>query len=344
MTLPSRSPALIVGAGPIGLACAISARRRNIAALVIDTGAIAQSIVRYPIGMRFFTTAERLEIGGHPFACVETKPTREEALAYYRRVAQAEQLALYPGVRLRAAARDANGTIACILQTSIGEQIHHTDRLVIATGYFEHPNLLDIPGEALPHVSHWFDEPHRNAGLDVVIIGGKNSAIETALQCWRAGARVTLLHRGEALKPSVKYWLRPDFENRVAAGEITAHFGTVVEAITPSTVRARHADGRVVEIAADRVFALTGYHPDFALMEQIGITLDPESGRPALDPATLETNVSGVYLAGSAAAGRHTGEVFIENGRFDGEKIFGDTSSREAATERYAASPRPVGE
>ena len=344
MTLPSRSPALIVGAGPIGLACAISARRRDIPALVIDAGAIAQSIVRYPIGMRFFTTAERLEIGGHPFACVETKPTREEALAYYRRVSQAEQLTVHPGVRLLAARRTEDGTVACTLGSRLGEHLHHTDRLVIATGYFEHPNQLNVPGEDLSHVSHWFDEPHRNAGLDVVIIGGKNSAIETALQCWRAGARVTLIHRGEALKPSVKYWLRPDFENRVAAGEIMAHFGAVVEAITPSAVRVRHADGRTADIAADRVFALTGYHPDFALMEQIGIALDAGSGRPALDPATLETNIPGVYLAGSAAAGRHTGEVFIENGRFDGEKIFGDAASREAAMVRYAASPRPVGE
>jgi thioredoxin reductase (NADPH) len=344
MPLPSHSPALIVGAGPIGLACAISARRRGIEATVIDTGAIAESIVRYPIGMRFFTTAERLEIGGHPFACVDTKPTREEALAYYRRVAQAEQLAVHPRVRLLSAHRESDGTIRCTLRTPRRTQEHRTDRLVIATGYFEHPNLLGVPGEALPHVSHWFDEPHRNAGLDVVIIGGKNSAIETALQCWRAGARVTLLHRGEALKPSVKYWLRPDFENRVAAGEIRAHFGTVVEAITAEGVHVRHADGRTVELAADRVFALTGYHPDFEMMDQIGISLDPVSGRPALDPATMETNVAGVYLAGSAAAGRHTGEVFIENGRFDGEKIFGDAIARAAASARYAASPRPVGE
>jgi thioredoxin reductase (NADPH) len=344
MTLPSHSPALIVGAGPIGLACAISARRRGITATVIDTGAIAESIVRYPIGMRFFTTAERLEIGGHPFACVETKPTREEALAYYRRVAQAEQLAVHPGVRLLAARRVDDGTIHCTLRTQRGEQEHRTDRLVIATGYFEHPNLLGVPGEELPHVSHWFDEPHRNAGLDLVVIGGKNSAIETALQCWRAGARVTLVHRGEALKPSVKYWLRPDFENRVAAGEIRAHFGTVVDAITPGAVTVRHADGATRAVPADRVFALTGYHPDFALLEAIGIALDPQSGRPALDPTTMETNVPGIHLAGSAAAGRHTGEVFIENGRFDGEKIFGDAASREAAAVRHAASPRPVGE
>lgn len=344
MTLPTHSPALIVGAGPIGLACAISARRRGISAVVIDTGAIAQSIVRYPIGMRFFTTAERLEIGGHPFACVETKPTREEALAYYRRVAHAEQLAIHPGIRLVAAQRTPDGTIACTVRTRQGDTAHQTDRLVIATGYFEHPNLLDVPGESLPHVSHWFDEPHRNAALDVVVIGGKNSAIETALQCWRAGARVTLVHRGEALKPSVKYWLRPDFENRVKAGEITAHFASTVEAITPEAVRVRHADGRTAELRADRVFALTGYHPDFDLMSAMGITLHPETGRPALDPTTMETNVPGVHLAGSAAAGRQTGEVFIENGRFDGEKIFGDASARDAAEARYASSPRPVGE
>lgn len=344
MTVPSHFPALIVGAGPIGLACAIAARRRGIDAVVIDAGAITHSITRYPVGMHFFTTAERLEIGGHPLTCLGDKPSREEALAYYRGVARVEALDVRPFIRLMGATRGADGRIACDLLTQGGEIAVTTDRLVLATGYFEHPNLLDVPGESLPHVSHWFEEPHLAARRDVLIIGGKNSALEAALDCWRAGARVTLVHRGTTLAPSVKYWLRPDFENRVAAGEITAHFGATVRAITPTTVDVVLATGVVTTIPADRVFALIGYHPDFALMESIGIVLDQITGRPALDPLTLESNVPGVYLAGSTAAGRNTGEVFIENGRFDGEKIFGDSEDRSLAEARYAASPRPVGE
>lgn len=344
MNFPSHLAALIVGAGPIGLACGVAARRRGIDAVVIDAGAITHSITRYPVGMHFFTTAERLEIGGHPLSCLGSKPSREEALAYYRGVARVEALDVRPFIRLRGAARGDDGRIECELLTQGGGITVSTDRLVLATGYFEHPNLLEVPGESLPHVSHWFEEPHLTSRRDVVIVGGKNSALEAALECWRAGARVTLIHRGTTLKPSVKYWLRPDFENRVAAGEITAHFGATVRAITPVAVDIVLATGDETTIAADRVFALTGYHPDFALMESIGILLDPVTGRPALDPITLETNVPGVYLAGSAAAGRQTGEVFIENGRFDGDKIFGDVEARALAEARYAASPRPVGE
>lgn len=344
MTFPAHLPALIVGAGPIGLACAIAARRRGINSVVIDAGAITHSISRYPVGMHFFTTAERLEIGGHPLTCIGSKPSREEALAYYRGVARVEELDVRPFIRLLRATRHADGLIACGLQTQGGQLTVTTNRLVLATGYFEHPNLLDVPGESLPHVSHWFEEPHLTARRKVVIIGGKNSALEAALDCWRAGAEVTLVHRGTTLKPSVKYWLRPDFENRVAAGEITAHFGAKVSSITPTSVSVVLASGVETTIAADRVFALTGYHPDFALMESIGIILDPVTGRPTIDPATMETNIPGVHLAGSAAAGRQTGEVFIENGRFDGDKIFGDNEARSLAEARYAASPRPVGE
>lgn len=341
--LPAHVPALIVGAGPIGLACAIAARRRGITALVIDAGAIADAIVRYPIGMTFFTTPERLEIGDHPLICSGAKPTREEALKYYRGVARVEQLMVRPFTRLVHAERRGEG-LDCTLATPAGEQVVHCDRLVLATGYFDHANMLDVPGEALPHVSHWFDEPHRTAALDVVIIGGKNSAVETALQCHRAGARVTLVYRRAAFKPSLKYWLRPDLENRIAAGEITAHLGTEVVGITPTAVQVRHADGRESLLPADRVYALTGYQPDFALLRRIGIAFDEAGDRPVLDPATLETNVPGVYLAGSVGAGRFISEVFIENGRLDGEKIFGDGASRRAAEARYLDHPRPVGE
>lgn len=336
-------PALVVGAGPIGLACAISARRRGIDALVIDAGAIADSIVRYPIGMVFFTTPERLEIGGHPLTCSGQKATREEALTYYRGVARAEGLRVRPYVRLVAAER-RDGVLHCQLHSRRGTEVVTADRLVIATGYFDHPNLLGVPGEDLPHVFHHFDEPHRTSGLDVVVIGGKNSAVETALLCYRAGARVTLVYRRAELKPSVKFWLRPDFENRVAAGDIAAQLGSEVLEITLDAVTIRDRGGDVRRIPADRVYALTGYHPDAGLLRSIGVELTGEDERPTLDADTLETNVPGVFLAGSVTAGRNISEVFIENGRFDGEKIFGDVASRKGAEACYASTIRPVGE
>lgn len=333
---------LIVGAGPIGLACAISARRRGFDPLVIDAGAIADSIVRYPVGMTFFTTPERLEIGGHPITCAGPKPTREEALMYYRCVARAEGLRVRTYTRLVDATSGKDG-IDCRIRTRIEEGTLHCDRLVLATGYFDHANRLGIPGESLPHVSHYGVEPHVLAGLAVVIVGGKNSAVELALTAFRAGARVTLVHRGPELGRSVKYWLRPDLENRLKAKEIAAHFGAQIEAITEQDVRVRAGDGTTVSIPADRVFLLTGYHPDFDLFRRIGLELD-QDGRPAHDPATLETTVRGVYVAGSVSAGRKISEIFIENGRYDGEKIFGDPSSRASAEAAYAVTNRPVGE
>lgn len=336
-------PILIAGAGPIGLACAISARRRGADPLVVDAGALANSIVRYPVGMTFFTTPERLEIGDHPLVSAGQKATREEALKYYRGVARAEGIRVRSFTRLLGATRETDG-VACRLGTSTGEERLTCDRLVLATGYFDHANPLGVPGEDLPHVSHWFEEPHLSAGQDVVIIGGKNSAVEAALLCYRAGARVTLVYRGPDLKPSVKYWLAPDFRNRVKAGEIAARFQARVCSITPEAVMIRIGNGPEERLPADRVYPLTGYHPDFALFESVGIRFDPESGRPAIDPASLETNVKGVYLAGSVTAGRHISEVFIENGRFDGEKIFGDRTSRTEAENRYSSTLRPLGE
>lgn len=333
---------LIVGAGPIGLACAISARRQGLDPLVIEAGAIAHSIVRYPVGMVFFTTPERLEIGGHPLVCAGPKPTREEALKYYRGVARTEGLRVRPYVRLLGA-EPGRGGFDCRLGTARGEERLEGGRLVLATGYFDHPNPLEIPGETLPHVSHYAEEPHLSSGLDIVIVGGKNSAVEHALNCYRAGARVTLVYRRAALKPSVKYWLKPDLENRIKGGEIAARFGATLSAIDAEavTILADHGPER---IPADRVYLLTGYHPDFELFRSLGIRLDPESCRPTLDPETLESNVPGIHLAGSITAGRQISEVFIENGRYDGEKIFGDPASRRRAAQRLETQLRPLGE
>jgi len=334
---------LIVGAGPIGLACAISAARRGLDPLVIDAGAVANAILRYPIGMTFFTTPERLEIGNHPLVCGGVKATREEALKYYRGVARAEGLRVRTFTRLVGARRDGE-VVRCAVETRYGAGEIRCRRLVLATGYFDHPNLLGVEGEDLPHVSHYFDEAHKGFGLDVVVIGGKNSAIEAALQLFRAGARVTLVHREERLSKSVKYWLRPDFENRVAAGEITARMPAEVVRIERERVVVRTPDGAEDAVPADLVYALTGYHPDFTLFRSIGIVFDEATGRPQLDPETLETNVPGVHLAGSPTAGPHISQVFIENGRWDGEKIFGDASARVEADARYDGIRRPKGE
>ena len=319
---PSLEDALIVGAGPIGLACAIAARRHGLDPLVIDAGAVVNSVAHYPVGMHFFTTPDLMEIGDHPLACAGQKPTREEVLKYYRGVVRAEKLRVRPYTRLVAATREGPA-LRCALEGRRGGAEVRCRRLILATGYYDHPNLLGVPGEDLPHVSHRFDEAHLSFGLDVVVIGGKNSAIEAALELYRAGARVTLVYRGEALKPSVKYWLKPDIENRLKAGEIAARFGVEVAQIDAAAVTARHPDGREERLAADRVYALIGFHPDFVLFRKIGIELDPGTERPHCDPETLETNVPGVFMAGSINAGRATSEIFIENGRFDGEKIFG---------------------
>jgi len=334
---------LIVGAGPIGLACAISARRRGVDPLVIDAGAIANSILHYPVGMVFFTTPERLEIGGHPLVCSGPKATREEALKYYRGVSRAEGLRIRTFVRLMSAERGNDGLV-CRLATRLGEERLSCARLVLATGYFDQPNLLDVPGETLPHVSHYAEEAHLSTGLDVVIVGAKNSAVEQALNCYRSGARVTLISRRATLKPSVKYWLKPDLENRIKAGEIAARWGATVARIDARHVVISNNAGQEELVPADRVYLLTGYQPDFDLFRRLGIGLNPESCRPSIDPETLETNVPGVYLAGSVTAGKQISEVFIENGRYDGEKIFGDQDSRARAETLARTLPRVLGE
>jgi thioredoxin reductase (NADPH) len=328
--------AIIVGAGPIGLACAISAKRRGIDPLVIDAGALANSIVRYPIGMAFFTTPERLEIGNHPLVCAGSKATREEALKYYRGVARTEGIRVQPYTRL-VTARE--------VETRFGREPISWDKLVLATGYFDHPNRLGVPGENLPHVHHYFDEAHLSYGLDAVVVGGKNSAVEAALQLFRAGARTTtIVYRGKTWPKSVKYWLRPDLENRIKAGEIHARLGSTVAEITERDVLVRGALGNEERIPADRVYPLIGFQPDFELLARIGIAVDRETGRPEINPDTLETSVPGVYVAGSVTAGTKISEIFIENGRFDGEKIFGSAPERQRAQNLYQGIRRETGE
>jgi thioredoxin reductase (NADPH) len=309
-----------VGAGPTGLACAMEAKRAGMRALVIDKGCLCNSIYNYPVNMVFFTTPELLEIGGLPMVSNGDKPTRLEALKYYRKGAEHYELELrlYERV-LRVDGQD--GAFTVVTQTSSGrEERYHGKRIVVATGYYDLPNEMGVPGEHLPHVNHYYTEPHPFWNQDVVVIGGKNSAVESALDLYRNGARVTLLVRGKELGTSLKYWVKPDIENRIKAGQIQALFGTRVKEIVREGIVVEN-DAGVQELKARQVFALTGYHPDYEFIEALGVRLDKESRRPAIDPNTLESNVPGIYLAGVVIAGKNTGEIFIENGRFHGKQI-----------------------
>ncbi|HEY2456638.1 MAG TPA: YpdA family putative bacillithiol disulfide reductase [Candidatus Acidoferrum sp.] len=311
---------ICIGAGPTGLACAMEARRAGMRPLVIDKGCLCNSIYNYPVNMVFFTTPELLEIGNLPMVCGGEKPTRLEALKYYRKGAEhyGLELRLYERV-LCVDGHDGDFTV--VTETEKGsEERYGGKKIVVATGYYDLPNEMGVPGEHLPHVNHYYTEPHPFWNQDVVVIGGKNSAVESALDLYRNGARVTLLVRGENLGTSLKYWVKPDIENRIKAGQIHAIFQAKVKEFIRAGIILEDPAG-VRELEAKQVFALTGYHPDYEFIEALGVDLDAESRRPALDPNTLESNVPGIYLAGVVIAGRHTGEIFIENGRFHGKQI-----------------------
>ena len=311
---------ICIGAGPTGLATAIEAKRAGMRPLVIDKACLCNSIFHYPLNMVFFTTPELLEIGDLPLVCAAEKPTRVEALKYYRKASEhdALELRLYELV-VRVDGQDENFTV--VTKTEKGtEQRYRSRKIAVATGYYDLPNQLGVPGEDLSHVSHYYSEPHEYWNQDVVVIGGKNSSAEAALDLYRNGARVTLVHRNKELGATIKYWVRPDIENRIKAGQVKALFETRVKRITNEEVLVENGAGEK-RLPARRVFALTGYHPDFTFIESLGVRLDPESRKPALDPNTLESNVAGIHLAGVVIGGRHTGEIFIENGRFHGKQI-----------------------
>jgi thioredoxin reductase (NADPH) len=310
---------LCIGAGPTGLACAIEAKRAGLNVLVVDKGCLCNSLYHYPTNMNFFTTPERMEIGDIPMTISGGKPTRVEALKYYRRAVEhyGVGLRLYERVE-RIAGKE--GSFGIQTRSSSGSAEYHARKIVIATGYYDLPNPLGIPGETLTHVSHYFTDPHPYWNQDVVVIGGKNSAAEAALELFRGGARVTLIHRGEEMGKSLKYWVKPDIENRIRAGEIRAMFQTHVTRIEPQRVIVEKS-GHEAVVPATQVFAMTGYHPDFTFLEQQGIELDPETRRPKVNPESLETNRAGIYVAGVVVGGKNTSDIFIENGRFHGRQI-----------------------
>jgi thioredoxin reductase (NADPH) len=311
---------ICIGAGPTGLATGIEATRAGMRPLVIDKACLCHSIFHYPVNMVFFTTPELLEIGDLPLICAAEKPARIEALKYYRKAAEHYELELRLFERVvRIDGHDGNFTVVTTTEKGT-EQRYQGKKIAVATGYYDLPNELGVSGEDLPHVSHYYTEPHEFWNRDVVVIGGKNSAAEAALDLFRNGARVTLVHRNKDVGATIKYWVRPDIENRIKAGQVKALFETHVKQITRDEVVVENGAGKKI-LPARQVFALTGYHPDYKFIESLGVRLDPESRKPALNPTTLESNVAGIHLAGVVTGGKHTGEIFIENGRLHGKQI-----------------------
>jgi thioredoxin reductase (NADPH) len=311
---------ICIGAGPTGLACAIEAKRAGLRPLVIDKGVLCNSLFHYPVNMVFFTTPELLEIGDLPFVSAAEKPGRPEALKYYRKCVEHYELELRLGEFVTRVEGDDGDFRVHTKQASGAIDEYRSRKLIVATGYYDLPNRLGVPGEDLPHVSHYYTEPHPYWRRDLVVVGGKNSAAEAALDLYRSGARVTLVHRRAELGSTIKYWVRPDIENRIKAHQIEALFETRVVRIDREFVHVAGPGGEK-SLPAVQVFVLTGYHPDFDFLRSLGVKLDPQTNKPAMDPQTLESNVPGLYLAGVVIGGNHTSEIFIENGRFHGKQI-----------------------
>ena len=311
---------VVIGAGPTGLACAIDAQNAGFDTLLVDKGCLCNSLFHYPSNMTFFTTPELLEIGNIPFSSPNQKPNRQEALEYYRKVTQHFRLKLHQYQHVDRVEGEAGDFTVYCTDAAGRPHVYRARALIIATGYYDRANYLNIPGEDLPKVFHYYQDPHPYFDQDVLVIGGKNSAAISALDLWRHGARVTLVHRGAAMHKHVKYWILPDIENRIAHNEIHGHFETVVEEIMIDSVRLRTPESPIT-LKNDFVFAMTGYHPDFSFLEALGVRLRGADRTPEFDPHTLESNVPGIYLAGVVVAGARTNEIFIENGRFHGAQI-----------------------
>jgi len=312
--------ALVVGAGPTGLACGIELQNRGVKTVLVEKGCVVNSIYHYPTNMTFFTTPELLEIGNIPMTSLNDKPNRHEALKYYRRVADHYKLDVRQYERVERITGEDNAFQVFTTDRLGCARTYHVRKVVLATGYYDVPNLLNVPGENLDKVIHYYKEPHPFYDHDVLVVGAKNSAAIAALELWWTGARVTLVHRGSGISDRVKYWIKPNIENRIKNGEIRGYFHSSVLEILPNSVRIATPDGEI-SIKNDFVFALIGYQPDLPFLNATGITLEPETQRPRTNPRTLESERAGIYLAGVIVAGMHTNEIFIENGRFHGQLI-----------------------
>jgi len=312
---------VVIGSGPAGLSAAIETKRRNLSVLVVDKGSIVNSIQNFPTNMIFFSTVELLEIGGIPFASSTPHPTRIEAVNYYSRVAKFFRIQFRFNQKVLSVYR-ANKSFNLELKNEISSQVDFVtaDKVVLATGFYDNPNLLNVSGENLPNVSHYYSEAGIHFGQSVIVVGGNNSAVEAALDLYRHGVEVKILHRGEKLSKGVKYWILPDIENRVKNNEIMAHFNGKILEIKPNAVIA-DVCGERREFDCDFVYILTGYHPAVHFLTEIGIMVDEKTGIPKHDPATFESNVEGIFLAGSIVAGYDCNKIFIENGREHGKAI-----------------------
>jgi thioredoxin reductase (NADPH) len=320
--------AVVVGAGPTGLACGIELQTRGVKTLLIEKGCVVNSLYHYPTHMTFFTTPELLEIGNIPMTSLNEKPNRTEALKYYRRVAEHYKLDIHQYERVDRIAGEDNAFQVFTTDRLGCHATYAARKIVLATGYYDLPNMLNVPGENLEKVMHYYKEPHPYYNHDVAVVGAKNSAAIAALELYWTGARVTLIHRGRGISEKVKYWIKPNIENRIKNGEIKAYFHSRIVEIKPESILISTPEGDL-SLENDFVFALIGYSPDIEFLNSIGITLEAKTLRPRTDAQTLESERAGVYLAGVIVAGMHTNEIFIENGRFHGKLIAEDIARKQ---------------
>lgn len=310
-----QADAIIVGGGPCGLAAAIALQNIGLQPIVIEKGNIVNAIYHYPTHQTFFSTSERLAIGDVPFIIEGRKPKRNQALVYYREVVRLKNIQVNRFEKVQSVVKNND-----LFTVTSEKETYETPYVVIATGYYDHPNYLNIHGEQLPKVFHYFKEGHEFFDTDVLVIGGKNSAIDAALELNKAGARVTVAYRGSEYSPSIKPWVLPEFEGVVKTGEVDMLFNTNVLEIREHEV-VLEVEGQEKIVKNDFVFAMTGYHPDHSFIKAMGVDIEEETGRPYVTPETMETNVEGLFIAGVIAAGNNANEIFIENGRFHGECI-----------------------
>jgi len=306
---------LIIGAGPIGLACAIEAKQAGLSYVIVEKGPLVNSLYNYPVFMTFFSTSQKLEIGGVPFVSISNKPNRNEALEYYRRVAEKFEL----NIKLFEEVSSVNKVDDLDFVVATSKATYHAEKVIIATGFYDVPVMMNVPGEDLPKVKHYYQDPHLYAFSKVLVIGANNSAIDVALETYRKGADVTLVIRGSEIGSYVKYWVRPDIENRIKEGEIKAYFNSEVTAISETEVTIKTPETEI-SLANDFVLAMTGYQPNFALLKKLGVVLDEQS-MPAHNPETMETTTKGLYLAGVVCGGMDTHKWYIENSRVHAEQI-----------------------
>ncbi len=316
-----QADAIIVGGGPCGLSAAIALEEIGLKPIVIEKGNIVNSIYRYPTHQQFFSSSEKLEIGNVPFVIEQRKPKRNQALSYYREVVKRKKLTVHAFEEVMSVDKREDGLfIVRSKKQNIDEQTYETPYVIIATGYYDHPNYMGVPGEDLEKVFHYFKEAHPFFDRDVAVIGGKNSAVDAALELEKVGARVTVLYRGSEYSGSIKPWILPEFESLVRNEKVKMEFNTrVIEIKEKSLVYENN--GGLKEIQNDFVFAMTGYHPDHTFLAKMGVGIEGETGRPLFNPETMETNVYGIFISGVIAAGNNANEIFIENGRFHGGLI-----------------------